>query len=312
MRRWIPLACALTLGMAALGSAHAGPIRDRLMQRAAQHHAQELDEEDSTISANGPFDLPAGAQVERDIAYGPDAAERLDVYRPAHAEKAPVVFMVHGGGWRTGDKGLHRVVKNKVGHWVGQGYLLVSINYPLVPQANPLQQADEVAKAMAFAQSHAASWGGDARRFVLMGHSAGAHLVALIAADPSIATRQGAQPWLGTVPLDSAAYDVASIMQGRHFRLYDQAFKRDTALWHDASPIERLKAAPSPMLLVCSSRRQDSCEQAQAFAAKANGLGGRVTVLPEDLTHAEINDRLGLPGDYTAAVDRFMKSLGLP
>lgn len=311
MKRSTSAAGALVLGLAVLGSAHAGPLRELLKQRAAQH-ATELDEEDSAVSAHGPFDLPAGAQVERDIAYGSDPAEKMDVYRPAHADKAPVVFMVHGGGWRTGDKGLHRVVKHKVGHWVGAGYVLVSINYPLLPQANPLQQADEVARALAFAQGHAAGWGGDAKRFVLMGHSAGAHLVSLLAADPSLARQQGAQPWLGTVPLDSAAFDVQAIMQGRHMRLYDKAFKNDTAFWREASPIDRLKSAPAPMLLVCSSQRQDSCPQAQAFAAKATGLGGHVTVQPEDLTHAEINDRLGLPGDYTAAVDRFLKSLGLP
>ena len=65
------------------------------------------------------------------------------------------------------------------------------------------------------------------------------------------------------------------------------------------------------MLLVCSSRRGDSCPQATAFAAKAKSLGGRVSVLPLDMTHAEINELLGASGEYTRQVESFMRSLGL-
>ena len=64
------------------------------------------------------------------------------------------------------------------------------------------------------------------------------------------------------------------------------------------------------MLLVCSSKRSNSCPNARAFVAKAASLGARVSELPEDLTHAQINERLGLPGAYTDAVDEFIGSLG--
>jgi hypothetical protein len=79
------------------------------------------------------------------------------------------------------------------------------------------------------------------------------------------------------------------------------------------SPIHRLKAAPKPMLLVCSPRRPDNpCLQAQRFGAKVTSLGGRATVLPEKMTHAQINADLGLPGNYTEAVETFLRSLNLP
>ena len=265
-------------------------------------------------AASAPFTLPAGARLERDVAYGTDPLQRLDVYRPAAtAANAPVIFMVHGGGWSRGNKALLRVVKNKVTHWVGKGYLFVSTNYRMVPAADPIAQADDVAKALAFVQSQLKAWGGDPSRIVLMGHSSGAHLAALITADPSISAHAGAAPWLATVSLDSAALNVDALMRRHHPRLYDQVFKSEPAYWRQASPTLRLAAKPvAPMLAVCSTRRLDSCPQARAFAAKAGRLGGRVDVLPVDLSHLEINAHLGAPGAYTDGVDTFFKSLELP
>jgi arylformamidase len=256
---------------------------------------------------------PPGGRVERDVAYGPDSAQRFDVYLPAwKVAGAPVLVMAHGGAWLIGDKGSAGVVENKAAHWLPQGVIFVSVNYRLSPKADPLAQADDVAKALAAAQARAAGWGADPARFVLMGHSAGAHLVALLAADPSIATRQGARPWLGTVVLDSAALDLVKIMEGRHLRFYDRVFKDDPAYWRRASPLERLTGTPAPMFVVCSSRRRDSCAHAREFAAKATALGGHATVQPEALSHAEINKTLGQAGPYTQAVDAFLRSVGVP
>ena len=217
-----------------------------------------------------------------------------------------MIFFVHGGGWARGDKTNTRVVEPKVAHWVEQGYVVISANYRMLP--TPVaQQADDVAAAIAFAQSQAGLWGGDPKRFVLVGHSAGAHLVALISAGARTATPP--QPWRGSVLLDSAALDVPTIMTHRHFGLYDRAFGADRHDWAALSPIAQLARATPPMLAVCSSRRQESCGQADRFAAKANGLGGKVRVLREDLSHIEINATLGDASDYTAQVDAFLKSV---
>ena len=257
--------------------------------------------------------LPAGGRVERDVAYGPDAAQRFDVYLPAQKiAAAPVLLMVHGGAWLVGDKESAGVVENKAAHWLPKGVVFISVNYRLSPKTDPLAQADDVARALAAAQTRAAGWGADPARFVLMGHSAGAHLVALLAADPSIAMRQGAKPWLGTVVLDSAALDLVKIMEARHLRFYDRVFKGDPAYWRQASPLERLTGKPAPMFVVCSSRRRNFCAHAREFAAKATALGGRATVQPEALSHAEINKTLGEAGPYTQAVDAFLRSVGVP
>jgi len=313
MRHWMSkIAWLAALGLPIHHAASAGPLRDRIMERMAERRAAEGGAGRSAITDKGPFPLPAGVQVERDLAYGPDPVQKLDVYRPAHASGAPLILMVHGGGWRRGDKDFSYGVENKVTHWVGKGYVLVAVNYRMMPQANPVEQADDVARALSFAQSKAGSWGADPAKTVLMGHSSGSHLVSLIASDPTIATRQGARPWLGTVALDSAAFDVVQIMEGQHFGLYDKAFGSSPDHWREASPKYRLKGRLSaPLLAVCSSKRGDSCAQARAFAAKAESLGGHVPVLPVDLSHGEINNRLGLPGAYTEGVDAFLHSLGL-
>lgn len=313
MRKSIVAVIVMLASAGLVSTSSAGPIRDMLKQRAEQrrdaakpaHDDDELGDGAGGPSAQG---LPAGAAVDKDIAYGSDPAQRLDVYRPAKPDpNGVVILMVHGGGWARGDKSNGRVVTNKVAHWLPQGHVFVSINYRMVPVADPVQQADDVARALAFVQSRAASWGMNPSRVVLMGHSAGSHLVSLVSADQSIATRQGAQPWLGTVALDGAGYDVVTIMEGRHFRLYDKAFGRERTLWEQGSPTRRLNAAPPPMLLVCSARRDDSCAQAQGFLVKANAMGGKVERRLEDKSHGEINEQLGLTGPYTDAVDAFLR-----
>jgi arylformamidase len=255
-------------------------------------------------------DLPPGARLQRDIAYGADAAQRFDVYLPAQPQNAPILLMVHGGGWRIGDKDHGRVVDNKVARFVPKGVIFVTMNYRMVPDAPPRMQAEDVGRALAKVQELAPHWGGDPGNVVLMGHSAGAHLAALITAAPSIATAQGAKPWKGAVLLDSGALNVPQIMTARHLRLFDRAFGKDPAEWEVVSPFHRLTGKTVPMLAVCSSKRAESCPMNRAFAAKANGLGGKVEVLPMELSHGEINMTLGQPGAYTARVEAFLRSLG--
>ena len=296
------------------GPATAGPLRDLISERRQASTTGDL----PTDSSSAPFALPAGVTMRSDVAYGSDPRQRMDVYLPsstvttATSGKLPVIFMVHGGGWRTGDKAMDRVVENKVTHWVPRGFILVSANYRMLPETPPLEQARDVARALARAQALSREWGGDANRFILMGHSAGAHLVALLTASPVLARQQGAGPWLGTVALDSAAMDVVQVMKARHFRLYDQAFGSDPAIWAAASPTLQLTADAAPLLAVCSSRRDDSCAQAKGLKARADALGVRVEVLPQDLSHKQINEELGLPGAYTQAVDAFITTLYRP
>ncbi|MBS0589754.1 MAG: alpha/beta hydrolase [Proteobacteria bacterium] len=296
---------ALTVAATSFELAAAERLGSRLGNARGE---QALDSEDR-LGQIQLAQLPQGARWIKDVAYGNDLLQRFDVYAPEKARQSPVIFMVHGGGWVRGDKANRGVVESKVEHWVSHGFVVISVNYRFVPAITPVEEAQDVARALAVAQRDAAQWGGDTSRFILMGHSAGAHLIALINASPDIARQAGAGPWLGSVLLDSGALDVPQIMERQHFDLYDRAFGKDPALWKAASPQDLLSHAPQPMLLVCSSRRRDSCAEAERFVTKAKSLGTRASVLSENMSHGEINSHLGRPSAYTEAVDHFLASL---
>ncbi|WP_295516961.1 alpha/beta hydrolase [uncultured Pseudomonas sp.] len=303
--RLLALVAAGALGLGASAPVFGGPLRDWVQtQRAERAERADVDGlEENAGSAR--LQVPAGIKVWSDQAYGTDRRQRLDVYAQPGLSGAPVVFMVHGGAWRTGDKTMPRVVQNKLDHWGPRGIVFVSVNYRLLPEADVLSQAADVAAALAFAQREAPRWGGDPRRFVLMGHSAGGQLIALLAAAPA----PGLAPPLGSVILDSAVFDVPSLMHERHLPLYDRAFGQEPAFWRRTSPQAQLQAGVRPLLLVCSSRRRDACPQADGFAQSAQALGGRASVLPLPLKHSEINEQLGQEGAYTRAVDAFLARL---
>lgn len=297
MTHFIVLALALMMA-----NADAGPLRDWRQQRQ-QVEAGDLFAEDATQASTS-------ALKPLELAYGADARQKLDVYLPPQARNAPVIVIVHGGAWRTGDKRMRSVVQNKAARWLPRGLIVVSVNYRLLPEIDPLRQVVDVAQALTLVQAKAAEWGGDPARVVLMGHSAGAHLVSLLAAAPEKARSLGVKPWLGTIALDSAAYDISAIMSAAHYRFYNPAFGADPEYWRDASPLQQLSAGAMPILAVCSSIRPDHpCDQAQQFAEKGRQLGVRVELLAQAQSHRQINQNLGLPGAYTAAVEAFMSSL---
>jgi len=256
------------------------------------------------------FHHAAHCNTLSNLHYGPDKAQVLDVYLPSTAQtKRPVVFMVHGGAWRIGDKTNHSVVKTKVRRWVAQGWVFISVNYRLLPAADPYTQAGDVAKALEYAQAHSAEWNADASKFILMGHSSGAHLVSLLATDKSLSDKLQLSPILGSVWLDSAALDVNLIMQQAHPRFYDKAFGTSPDYWQKVSALGHLNKDVKPIALICSTQRDDSCPQAQSLAAKAEQLGISATLIPADLSHHQINATLGDNNSYTHQVETFMRGL---
>jgi acetyl esterase/lipase len=275
----------------------AATLRDLIQQRRA--------EKLSSISGTTEPSRLTIKPIE--LHYGADYRQTIDVYKPEHANNSAIIVMVHGGGWKYGDKNSVRVVQNKLSYFGSKGYVFASVNYRMLPEADPFIQALDVAKAIAYLQQIAPEYQADPNRLIAMGHSAGAHLVALISADPAIASSQGAKPWLGSVILDSCALDVPAIMNRKHARLYDEAFGYDKAFWLKTSPTAQLKSNAIPMMLVCSLKRPDhSCAQSHEFATRLNALGQSAPVLEQNLSHGEINENLGLPGDYTDSVGAFI------
>ncbi|PCJ29872.1 MAG: esterase [Gammaproteobacteria bacterium] len=256
------------------------------------------------------FALANTAPSLADIPYGADKLQTIDIYLPQAPQAAPVIFMVHGGAWSMGDKSSSAVVKNKVQHWVKQGFIFISVNYRLLPEADPLKQLDDIANALAFSQRNAKSWGGDVNQFILMGHSAGAHLVSLLSTLPSLAQEKGIQSVLATISLDSAAYDIEKIMSNNPPRFYKKAFGSQPDYWRKSSPQHVINHKIAPFLAVCSTQRKDnSCVQAKSFTDKAASLGAQVKVVEVDLSHREVNMKLGNNNNYTQQVDAFIQSV---
>ncbi|ATB68865.1 hypothetical protein SJPD1_0751 [Sulfurospirillum diekertiae] len=243
------------------------------------------------------------------VSYGNNAKERFDVYTPLHVNTstlAPVIFMVHGGAWKIGDKKMQNVVENKVNYWVAKGYIVISTNYKLLPEAPVSEQLNDVAKALGFAQAQSASWGGDKTKFIVMGHSAGAHIIALIASSNSLYPTYSITPPIAAVFLDSAVMDTPALMSAKHMRLYDPAFGTNPVYWQSLSPYHQLTTKRMPLLAVCSTKREDSCPQAEKFLTKATTLGTKTLLLKENMSHREINKLLGEEVMYTKAVDDFL------
>lgn len=248
------------------------------------------------------------------IPYGTHSLQKLDLYLPtssslgaAHQKLAPVLLIVHGGAWKIGDKAKNGVIRNKATYWNAKGWLVISVNYRLVPEVSVQQQTQDIADALSFVQSHAASWQADPNHIVIMGHSAGAHLVTLLSTHPEWISNFP-KPWKATIALDSAAYDIETIMSNQHAQFYDRVFGSSKENWRLVSPKVQLKHSLPAFLAVCSTIRPDQpCIQAHSFIQQAKALGTSTAYLPLPLSHAEINRNLGQDNDYTRQVDQFMQ-----
>lgn len=132
---------------------------------------------------------PGRGPAARDIAYGDGPRRTLDVYAPRRTP-APVVVFLYGGGWDTGAKADYAFAGKAL---AAQGYVAVIPDYRLYPEVRYPGFLEDSAQAVAWAKKHAAEYGGDPDRLVLMGHSAGAYNAAMLALDSR---------WLGAVGMD--------------------------------------------------------------------------------------------------------------
>lgn len=250
----------------------------------------------------------------REIAYGADPKQRLDLLVPPGAKRAPLVLFVHGGGWSIGDK--RSGAGTKAAHFTTRGWAFASANYRLVPQATVEQQAADIAAAIAWTRANAAAHGLDPGTIVLMGHSAGAHLVALVGTDPRYLAAAGVPMAAvkGVVLLDGAGYDVAAQMarpDNAVSSMYTAAFGTKIARQNALSPT-RHAAGPNVAnwLILPIDRRDDSKAQSEGLAAALRPAGAyvKVVAVPGE-SHGSLNKGLGEDGDFaTGEVDRFLAS----
>jgi acetyl esterase/lipase len=259
------------------------------------------------------------------IAYAEPADERqnLDIYAPAGAKSLPVVFWIHGGGWQQGD---NSDVKLKPQWFMDQGFVFVSINYRLLPGVDMGTLTRDVAKAFGWVNKHIAEHGGDPKRVLVGGHSAGAQLAALICTDDRYLKTEGVSfdVLIGCVPVDGDTYDVPASIETAETRLrvhhlpprvngHREKFGNTPEKHKDFSAVTHVtkgKGIP-PFLILHVADHPDTSAQAQRLGAVLKEAGIPTKIFgAKDTSHVKLNNDLGLPEDpATKALSEFVSGV---
>lgn len=191
--------------------------------------------------------------IARNVAFHPQMKPRLDVYSPATGSGHPVCLFVHGGGWKQLRKELFAAAAMVL---VPEEIVVVIPDYTLYPDAGYEQMTYEVAAALSWTLENIAKYGGDPRRVVISGHSAGSHLTALAVMDPRFLAAYGRQ-WREVAGMlgVSGIYDLQvwyDFDQSRRPSIVSDLpeIMGGPAGFDKASPIRYVRADLPPVLLI--------------------------------------------------------------
>ncbi len=257
------------------------------------------------VFMNAPTAI-ASPMLYRDIAYGSYPLQKLDVYVPESVNKnksLPVLVFIHGGAWKVGDKKNH---SEKGAFYVSRDIVFVSVNYRLAPQDMHPAQARDVASSLKWVADNIAAYGGDRNNIHLSGHSAGAHIAALVATDPQyLETEQLTLDVIKSVfPVDTASFDLTSKMElGARFigRAIKQSFGTEKETLEQASPIYQIIKYPErnyPKFVVfVTSRRPEAVRQTAELsnALKKAGAKSEYYII-KNVSHKEMGSAIANEG----------------
>jgi arylformamidase len=253
-----------------------------------------------------------------------DKLQILDLYSPPKfsVKNRPVVFWIHGGGWQTGDKS-DVYIKPQV--FNAKGFVFVSTNYRLLPDVDMATLVRDVAKSIRWVHDHVAEHGGDPKRLLIMGHSAGAQLAALLCTDDRYLKAEGLSLGIikGCVPVDGDTYDIPAMIEVAETRWrvhgltpakfsHRIKFGNDPAKHKDFSAVTHVasdKGIP-PFLILYVANHPDTSAQAQRLGNVLKEAGVPVTIFgAKETTHTKINADLGRPDDpATTALFEFVEN----
>lgn len=233
----------------------------------------------------GAAQAPAGSvDVRRDVRYGTagDTPLVLDAYVPGHGgDRRPAVVLLHGGGWRVGDKATFAEEAVRL---AAMGWVAFSVNYRLAEPAAFPAEVDDVRAAVRWVRSNAVEYGVDPARIGALGESAGGHLAALLATlgDGDLATDariRVAAAWSGPMDLSALARSRGA---GWSSRLLPCPPDACADRWAQVSPTTHVDGSDAPLLLVHSTDELVPLSQAQAMSGRlgAAGVDHRLYVLP--------------------------------
>ena len=207
------------------------------------------------------------------------AKHQLDLYLPKDRKNFPVLFFVHGGGWIHGDKSFLTIYSGLGRYYASQGIGTVVINYRLSPGVKHPEHIKDVARAFAWTVKNIEKYGGRTDEIFVCGHSAGGHLVALLATDEEYLKAEGLSDKniKGVIAL-SGVYEVPP-------KLLPMVFGTDEKICKMASPTENVKEGLPPFLLVYADKDLKFCdkEPAQGFysALKSKGCDATICEIPK-------------------------------
>ncbi|MEK4138243.1 alpha/beta hydrolase [Kurthia sp. FSL E2-0154] len=246
--------------------------------------------------------------AKHEFSYGEQANQDLKIYQKGlkKGEKTPVVLYIHGGGWYAGDKAN---VGKKPGYFNKKGYTFISMNYRLSPVGNYEDQASDVAAAMKWIVDHADQYHLDANQITLMGHSAGGHLVSLVALDPRYLKEVGLplHTICGVINIEGPL-DMSDFI--KEVPKYKSVYGKNPNVWKAASPSTYLGQQAVPPMLIIS--REDAATT--KFVKAAKKLGEPVDLLTtHELSHSDLTGLIGTNENaeaiqVTNAVTKFLQA----
>lgn len=270
-----------------------------------------------TVAACSPFRLinqlsPSDHyRPASDIAYGELDRQTLDIYTPhASAGAAPVVVFFYGGGWRKGDKKNYEFVASSL---TEAGYAVIIPDYRVFPDVVFPAFVEDGAAAVAWVLNNAAAYKLDPDRVFLMGHSAGAHIAALLSLDQRYLAEHGVEPERIRALIGlSGPYDFLPIESGYLLDVFPEESRAAS------QPVNFVTAAAPPTLLIHGSD-DDLVEPAnsESLAARLAEHGADVSIrLYEGAGHAKIAvalaPALDFMGDTLVDSRRFLDALSMP
>lgn len=218
-----------------------------------------------------------GTRVLKNIPYytgqGADPKfHSLDLYLPEGHPRMPLVMFIHGGGWRAGDKSMDEI-ESFVDVWTRQGFALASVNYRLSPAVKHPAHIEDVARAFAWLRSNASQYGFNPENIFIAGHSAGAHLAALLALEPKYLQHEGlSRKTIRGVIAISALYNLGELYEPDISPTrVELSFPADRAVLDDASPVFHVAGAgpdtPPIMIVYSDDDMFGLSQQAKGFYA---------------------------------------------
>ncbi|SLN73046.1 alpha/beta hydrolase [Oceanibacterium hippocampi] len=223
-----------------------------------------------------------GYRLETGIAYGDGPRRKLDLYHPVAGDSDTVIIFFYGGSWKRGERADYRFVGQAL---AAAGFTVVIPDYRLYPEVRFPAFMDDAARAVAWTRRHLVATGRDPDRIVLAGHSAGAHIAALLALNPRYLAAE-AVPRTAIAGLVGLAGPYASYMQD-----YDSVKAVFAGIPKDGSrPYDFVNAEAPPTLLLHGTGDDTVYPQNSEELAKAlRALGVPVVYRPiADIGHARI------------------------